>query len=113
MHLWSAAGVEDRRNSSSMRLYTPVQMRALFERQGLIAEQLHKSIRFDAYGPSAPRMIIVGRKAPARAKTVPRMGAGRYGQRQIQRQGRAAPVVDLHDGEDHAISKAHKGLIQP
>ena len=38
-------------------------MRVLFEQHGLTVEQLHKSIRFDAYGPSAPRMIIVGRKA--------------------------------------------------
>jgi hypothetical protein len=107
------AGVGDRRNSSSMRLYTPVQMCALFERQGLIVEQVHRSLVFDAYGKSVPRMVVVGRKAPTRAKTVERRGAGRYGQRQIQRQGRAAPVVDLHDGEDHAISKAHKGAIQP
>ena len=107
------AGVEDRHNSSSMRLYTPVHMCALFERQGLIVEQVHRSLVFDAYGKSVPRMVVVGRKAPTRAKTVERRGAGRYGQRQIQRQGRAAPVVDLHDGEDHAISKAHKGAIQP
>jgi len=55
-------GVEDRRNSSSMRLYTPAQMRVLFERHGLTVEQLPTSVRFDAYGPSVPRMIIVGRK---------------------------------------------------
>jgi SAM-dependent methyltransferase len=75
------AGVEDRRNASSMRLYTPAQMRALFERHGLTVEQLHKSMRFDAYGPSAPRMIIVGRKAPTRAsQTGQQTGASRLGQ---------------------------------
>jgi SAM-dependent methyltransferase len=56
------SGVEDRRNSSSMRLYTPGQMRALLERQGLIVEQAHRSLVFDAYGKSVPRMVIVGRK---------------------------------------------------
>jgi hypothetical protein len=56
------AGVEDRRNSSSMRLYTPAQMRVLSERHGLTVEQLPTSVRFDAYGPSVSRTIIVGRK---------------------------------------------------
>lgn len=71
------AGVEDRRNSSSMRLYTPSQMRVLFEHHGLTVERVHKSIRFDAYGSSASRMIIVGRKAPSRASFwAERMAAG-------------------------------------
>ena len=78
------AGVEDRRNSSSMRLYTPAQMRVLFEQHGLTVEQLHKSIRFDAYGPSAPRMIIVGRKARKGAKMVQRTGASRFAQSEMR-----------------------------
>ena len=56
------AGVEDRRNASSMRLYTPVQTKALFERQGLTVEQMHKSLVFDAFGKRSPRMVTVGRK---------------------------------------------------
>ncbi len=56
------AGMEDRRNTSSMRLYMPVQIRALFERQGLIVEQMHGSLVFEAFGKSVPRMVIVGRK---------------------------------------------------
>ncbi len=60
-----AAGIEDPLNSSSMRLYTPGQMCALFEHHGLTVEQVHKSLRFDGYGPSAPRMVIVGRKTSA------------------------------------------------
>jgi SAM-dependent methyltransferase len=59
----SESGVEDRRNSSSMRLYTPAQMRALFERQGLIVEQVQRSLVFESeYGRSVPRMVTVGRK---------------------------------------------------
>jgi SAM-dependent methyltransferase len=57
------AGAEKRSNSSSMRLYTPAQMRALFECRGLIVEQMHRSLLFEAYGKSVPRMVIVGRKA--------------------------------------------------
>lgn len=56
------AGVEDRRNTSSMRLYTPAQMRALFERHGLIVEQMHGSLVFDAFGKQSPRMVTVGWK---------------------------------------------------
>jgi hypothetical protein len=57
------SGVEDRRNSSSMRLYTPAQMRALFERQGLIVEQVQRSLVFEnEHGQSVPRMVAVGRK---------------------------------------------------
>jgi SAM-dependent methyltransferase len=57
------SGAEDRRNRSSMRLYTPAQMRGLFEFGGLIVEQVQRSLVFDAYGESAPRMVTVGRKA--------------------------------------------------
>ena len=72
------AGVEDHRNSSSMRLYTPAQMRDLLERHGLIVQRLYRSLRFDAYGPSVPRMVIVGCKAPRKANhTVQRTGASR------------------------------------
>jgi SAM-dependent methyltransferase len=57
------SGAEDRRSSSSMRLYTPAQMRALFERQGLIVEQVQRPVAFDSeYGRTVPRMIEVGRK---------------------------------------------------
>jgi SAM-dependent methyltransferase len=57
------SGVEDRPNSSSMRLYTPAQMRALFEHQGLIMEQVQRSLLFESeYGQSVPRMVAVGRK---------------------------------------------------
>ena len=55
-------GSDDRRNCSVMRLYTPAQMRALFERHGLAIKHVHESLRFDAFGPSIPRMVIVGRK---------------------------------------------------
>jgi len=56
------AGTDDRRNTSSVRLYTPAQTRALFERQGLIVEQMHRSLVFEAFGKSVPRMVSVGRK---------------------------------------------------
>jgi SAM-dependent methyltransferase len=57
------SGVEDRRNSSSMRLYTPAQLRALFERQGLIVEQVHRCVVFgNEHGKFVPRMIAIGRK---------------------------------------------------
>jgi predicted SAM-dependent methyltransferase len=52
---------EDLRNVSTMRLYTPSQMRALFTRHGLVVEQLQTSLHFDAY-PVIPRMVIVGQK---------------------------------------------------
>jgi SAM-dependent methyltransferase len=55
------SGVERRRNSSSIRLYTPAQMRALFERAGLVVVGIYRSLTFDAYGNSVPRMAIVGR----------------------------------------------------
>jgi hypothetical protein len=55
-------GRDDRRNCSVMRLYTPAQMCALFERHGLAVEQVHESLRFDAYGLSVPRMVVVGRR---------------------------------------------------
>jgi SAM-dependent methyltransferase len=57
------SGVEDRCNSSSMRLYTPAQMRGLFECQGLIVERVQQSVIFDAWGKSIPRMVTVGRRS--------------------------------------------------
>lgn len=54
-------GMEDPGNVSTMRLYTPSQMRAVFTRHGLVVEQLQTSLHSDAY-PVIPRMVIVGRK---------------------------------------------------
>lgn len=54
-------GVDDPRNASTMRLYTPSQLRTLFTRHGLAVEQSRRSLRFDAY-PAIPRMVIIGRK---------------------------------------------------
>jgi len=57
------SGTDDQRNSSSMRLHTPAQMHGLFERQGLIVEQVHRSLVFaNAYGKAIPRMVTIGRK---------------------------------------------------
>jgi SAM-dependent methyltransferase len=93
------AGAEDRRNSSSMRLYTPGQMRALFERQGLIVEQVHRSLVFDAYGKSVPRMVIVGRK--------PNSGANRVARR-------VAPPgshTTVHAGPRTAVPDSPRGRV--
>jgi hypothetical protein len=59
---WIGSGAEDRRNSSSMRLYTPAQMCGLFDLGGLIVEQVQRSVMFDAWGKPFPRMVTVGRK---------------------------------------------------
>jgi SAM-dependent methyltransferase len=56
------SGVEDRRNSSSMRLYTPAQIHRLFELGGLIVENVQKSVIFDAWGNPVRRVVTVGRK---------------------------------------------------
>jgi hypothetical protein len=56
------SGVQDRRNSSSMRLYTPAQMRGLFELCGLIVERVQKSVIFEAWGNPVRRVVTVGRK---------------------------------------------------
>jgi SAM-dependent methyltransferase len=61
------SGVEDRRNSSSMRLYTPAQMRGLFELGGLIVARVQKSVIFDAWGNPVPRMVTVGRRSLSEA----------------------------------------------
>jgi SAM-dependent methyltransferase len=59
---WFGSGAEDRRNSSSMRLYTPAQMRGLFDLGGLIVEHVQRPVMFDAWGKPLPRMVTVGRK---------------------------------------------------
>lgn len=55
-------GLEDARNMSSMRLYTPGQMKRFFARAGLSVERLYGSHHGDGYTRSSPRMIIVGRR---------------------------------------------------
>ena len=55
-------GTQDPRNTSSMRLYTPRQMRMLYEQAGLVLEDLYGSEARDGYTRSSPRMISVGRK---------------------------------------------------
>jgi SAM-dependent methyltransferase len=59
---WYESGADGRRNASSMRLYTPAQLRDLFELGGLIVERVQKSVIFDAWGNPVPRVIAVGRK---------------------------------------------------
>jgi hypothetical protein len=61
------SGVEDRRNSSSMRLYTPAQMRGLFELGELIVVRVQKSVIFVAWGNPVPRMVTVGRRPVSEA----------------------------------------------
>jgi SAM-dependent methyltransferase len=55
-------GVEGRRNFSSMRSYTPAQMRALFELQGLTVEQVQRCREFGVHGKPVPRIVTVGVK---------------------------------------------------
>jgi cyclopropane fatty-acyl-phospholipid synthase-like methyltransferase len=55
-------GVDDPRNMSSMRLYTPAQMKRLLSSVGLTVERLCGSHHGDAYTRSSRRMIVVGRK---------------------------------------------------
>jgi len=50
---------EDR---SSMRLYTPGQMCALYERAGLAVECVYGDLRGSRYSRSGQKMIVVGRK---------------------------------------------------
>ncbi|MCL5271080.1 MAG: class I SAM-dependent methyltransferase [bacterium] len=49
-------------NRLSIRLYTPTQMRRLFEQAGLIVEALHASSNGEPYRRSSKRLIVVGRK---------------------------------------------------
>ena len=55
-------GADEPRNISTMRLYTPSQLRDLFKRCGLTVERLRKSLRFDAYGRALPRSSHRGSK---------------------------------------------------
>ena len=55
-------GTQGPRNTSSMRLYTPRQMQALYEQAGLVLEDLYGAEDGDGYTRSSPRMISVGRK---------------------------------------------------
>ena len=55
-------GTQDPRNTSSMRLYTPRQMQALYEQAGLVLEDRYGSEEGDRYTRSSPHMISVGRK---------------------------------------------------
>ncbi len=55
-------GIEDPRNVSSMRLYTPGQMRHLFERADLTIENVYGSLAGDPYRKTSPQMLTVGRK---------------------------------------------------
>jgi len=55
-------GKEDQKNMSSMRLYTPSQMRRLFKQTGMIIENTYGSLTGDSYGRTSLRMFTVGRK---------------------------------------------------
>ena len=55
-------GHKDPKNMSSMRLYTPGQMRDLFKKAGLIVEEIFGSSDGEQFGRSSRRLIIVGRK---------------------------------------------------
>ena len=55
-------GVSAPRNRSSMRLYTPLQMRLLLEEAGLRAEAMYGSSAGDGWRRSSRRMITVARK---------------------------------------------------
>ena len=55
-------GHKDPKNMSSMRLYTPGQMRDLFKKAGLIVEENFGSSDGEQFSRLSRRMIIVGRK---------------------------------------------------
>ena len=57
-----AQGKADPRNVSSMRLYTPGQMKALLARAGLRIESIYGSLGGEAYGRGSRRMVVVARK---------------------------------------------------
>ena len=52
----------DVKNTSSMRLYTPGQMKVLFSQAGLTVEEIYGSLSGDKYKKSSEWMIFVGRK---------------------------------------------------
>lgn len=58
----TADGITEARNRSSMRLYTPGQMRSLLEEAGLVVDRMYGSIQSDNYRKSSEWMIVVGRK---------------------------------------------------
>jgi len=56
-------GVDDPRNRSSMRLYTPGQMRDLFNQSGLLVEDIFGfGEGGEQFSRSSRRMVVVGRK---------------------------------------------------
>jgi SAM-dependent methyltransferase len=55
-------GVHDARDRSSMRLYTPCQMRVLFERAGLRVESVYGDLQGSPYTRLGQELIVVGRK---------------------------------------------------
>lgn len=55
-------GKEDPNNRSSMRLYTPTQMKDLLRQADLTVESIYGSPSGQMYRRSAPEMIMVGRK---------------------------------------------------
>ncbi|MFC1525814.1 SAM-dependent methyltransferase [Candidatus Latescibacterota bacterium] len=61
---WIVDGVSSAGNRSSMRLYTPRQMQALLERNGMQMEAVYGSREGDPFSRMSPRMIVVGRKLP-------------------------------------------------
>ena len=55
-------GVDDPKNTSSVRLYTPAQMRRLLEQAGLIFEDIYDYPDAGTFSRSSRRMVVVGRK---------------------------------------------------
>jgi SAM-dependent methyltransferase len=55
-------GAHNPRDRSSMRLYTPSQMRRLFDRAGLRVERVYGDLRCASYSRYGQKMIFVGRK---------------------------------------------------
>jgi len=49
-------------NRMSIRLYTPAQMRRLFQQAGLVVEAMYGSRNGEPYKRSSKRLIVVGRK---------------------------------------------------
>jgi len=58
----SVDGKVDPRNSSTIRLYTPMQMRKLMARHGLMVERVYGSYRGDPSRKSSRRLIVVATK---------------------------------------------------
>jgi hypothetical protein len=64
-------------NRMSMRLYTPGQMKRLFERAGLNVEALYGSQHGEPYTRSSKRLIVVGRKMESANISMHLTGASR------------------------------------